>query len=73
MFCNDHGFDCFLQGSDDMDPLRLLQRPMGRGGTGILWRKTLSRNIKVLPDGSDRICAIMCESIAYGHICIVNV
>ena len=73
MFCNDHGFDCFLKCLDDIDPLSPLQRPRSRGGTGILWRKSLSRNIKVLPDGSDRICAIVCESRAYGYICILNV
>ena len=51
-FCNDRGIDCFLKCCDDADPLSPLLRPRGKGGTDILWRKAISRNIKVLPDGS---------------------
>ena len=72
-FCNERGIDCFLKCCDDADPLSPLQRPRGKGGTGILWRRTISRNVKVLPDGSDRICAILCESAEAGQVCIINV
>ncbi|MEW8548713.1 MAG: endonuclease/exonuclease/phosphatase family protein, partial [Candidatus Thiodiazotropha sp.] len=73
IFSHERGFDCFLKCSDDMDPLSPLQRPRGKGGVGILWRQALSSNIKVLPDGSDRVCAVICESLECGRICIINV
>ena len=69
-FCNDHGFDCFLKCCDDADQL---QRPRGKDGTCILWRKAISRNIKELPDGSDKICAVMRESGSHGPVCIKNI
>ena len=72
-FCNDRGFDCFLKCCDDADPLSPLLRPRGKGGTGILWRKAISRNIKVLPDGLYKICAVMCESGSHDPVCIINV
>ena len=72
-FCSERGFECFLKCSDDADPISPLQRPRGKGGTGILWRNTISRNVKVLPGGSDRVCAIRCEYSDHGSICIINV
>ena len=73
LFCHEHGFDCFLKCSDDADPLSPLQHPRGKSGTGILWNKDISKNIERLPDGSDKICAIMCNTSKYGLVCIINV
>lgn len=72
-FCHERGFDCFLKYSDDADPLSPLQQPRDKGGTGILWSNNISKNVERLPDGSNKICAIMCNTSNYGLVCIINV
>lgn len=71
-FCAENNFESFIKSTDDSDPISPLQRPRGKGGVAILWRENISKNIKKIPDGSSRICGVMCDTVK-GPVTIINV
>lgn len=71
-FCEERGYSCQINCTDDNDPLTPLQRPRGKGGVALLWRKTMGQCVKVLVnDCSSRICAIQ-VGFSSGLITIIN-
>ena len=71
-FCSENNFDSYIKSTDDSDPISPLQRPRGKGGVAIQWRENISKNIQKIPDGSNRICGVTCNT-EKGPITIINV
>ena len=71
-FCAENNFDSYIKSTDDSDPISPLQRPRGKGGVAILWRENIPKNIQKIPDGSNRICGVTCNT-EKGPITIINV
>jgi exonuclease III len=44
---------------DDEDPISPLQRPRGKGGVAIIWKKDIDHLVTALEDGGDRIQCII--------------
>ena len=71
-FCAEQNFESFIKSTDDSDLINPHQMPRGKGGIAILWRQNISKNVKKIPDGSSRICRVMCDT-AKGPVKIINV
>ena len=51
--------NCAVKSFDDRDPDLPMHRNRGRAGTAIVWKKELDHIVEYLPDGSDRVIAII--------------
>ena len=71
-FCEGNNFEVYMKSVDDSDPISPLQRPRGKGGVATMWRSSISRNVTKLPDGSERVCVLRCDT-EEGPVSIVNV
>ena len=71
-FCEGNNFEVYMKSVDDSDPISPLQRPRGKGGVATMWLSNISRNVTKLPDGSERVCAVRCDT-EEGPVSIVNV
>jgi endonuclease/exonuclease/phosphatase family metal-dependent hydrolase len=60
--CPSH--DYFVKCVDANDPIHPSHRPRGHGGVAILWPRSITHAVTILPDGNERVAAI---SIAQPH------
>ena len=44
---------------DENNPISPIQKPRGYGGTAIIWKKGIDKQIKSIPDGGNRILGII--------------
>ena len=63
-------FNCNIHCADDSEPISAQQRPGGKGGVAILWRKKFDEVIKSLDDGNERIVTVELQTSTDPYIII---